>query len=135
MIIGIGNDIVDIRRIERAFARFGDRFARRCFTPTEIAKAHSRRAAGTEMEVYAKRFAAKEACAKALRTGFAKGVHMKDIGVVADPSGAPIIELSGGALSRLQELTPAGHNAYIHLSLSDEPPYSTAYVVVEARPK
>lgn len=132
MIIGIGNDLLDIRRLEKVMARFEERFAKRSFTEIERAKAESRRPGGTHIETYAKRFTAKEAMAKALGTGFAQGVYMKDIGVVSAPSGAPTFELTGGALKRLQEITPEGHKAVIHLTLTDEPPMAQAQVLIEA---
>lgn len=131
MIIGIGSDILDIRRLERVMARFENRFIARCFTPIEQAKA-DRRAGGGRMATYAKRFAAKEACAKALGTGFSQGVFMKDIGVVNDAAGKPALELAGGAQKRLQALVPAGKKAAIHLTLTDEPPIVKAMVVIEA---
>lgn len=134
MIIGTGTDIVDTRRIEAALARFGERFIRRCFTEDEIAKAERRRPGGTHIATYAKRFAAKEAMAKALGTGIAKGVRMKDIGVVNDENGKPDIVLAGVAAERLAGLLPPGHKAVIHLALSDEPPIAKASVMIEALP-
>ena len=131
MIIGTGSDLIDIRRIEATLTRFGTRFINRCFTPEEIAKAERRRPAGTHTATYAKRFAAKEAVVKALGTGFNHGVYMKDIAVVNDPLGKPEIRLTGGALARLQALTPAGQRAVLHLTLTDEPPLAQAYVVIE----
>ncbi len=135
MIIGIGSDLIDIRRVEKVMARFEKRFIARCFTPHEIAKAEKRRSGGTHIATYAKRFAAKEACSKALGTGFSQGVFMKDIGVVNLPSGAPTLKLSGGALNRLQSLTPKGYAAHIHLTLTDEPPLGNALVIIEALPE
>ena len=132
MIIGTGNDLIDIRRIEKTLARFGDRFIQRCFAPEEIAKAERRRAAGTHIATYAKRFAAKEACSKALGTGFNDGVYMRDIAVLNDRNGKPELHLSGGALVRLQSMTPAGKVPRIHLDLTDEPPLAMANVVIEA---
>lgn len=132
MIIGTGNDLIDIRRIEKTLARFGDRFIQRCFAPEEIAKAERRRAAGTHIATYAKRFAAKEACSKALGTGFNDGVYMRDIAVLNDRNGKPELHLSGGALARLQSMTPAGKVPRIHLALTDEPPLAMANVVIEA---
>ena len=131
MILGIGSDLIDIRRIERTLARFGERFTHRCFTPVERAKADRRllRAA-----TYAKRYAAKEACAKALGTGFRRGVFWRDIAVVNLPSGQPTIQLSGGAAVRLRELVPAGSAARIDLTLSDEPPLAQALVIISAVP-
>lgn len=134
MIIGTGTDIVDTRRIEAALARFGVRFINRCFTEDEIARAEKRRPGGTHIATYAKRFAAKEAMAKALGTGIAKGVRMKDIGVINDENGKPDIILSGVAAARLAALVPAGHRAVIHLTLSDEPPIAKASVMIEALP-
>lgn len=135
MILGIGNDLCDIRRIERALVRRGARFKQRCFTSVERDKATRREGAGTGGHVYAKRFAAKEACAKALGTGFSEGVYMKDIGVVEDKKGRPFLELTGGALMRLQEITPEGMYSRLHLTLSDEPPFANAFVVIEALPE
>ncbi len=132
MILGIGNDIVDITRIEKALARHKGRFEERCFTPIERAKAESRRGAKTHTQTYAKRFAAKEACAKALGCGIAKGISWQDIGVVNDDEGRPSLELSGEALECLERLTPAGMEARVHLSLSDEPPLAQAFVIIEA---
>lgn len=134
MIIGIGNDLVDIRRIETVLKRHGTRFETRCFTEHERAKAERRRASGTHIEVFAKRFAAKEACAKALGTGFSEDVYMRDIGVVEDATGRPFLKLTGGADRVLKRLMPAGMEPRLHLSLTDEPPYAQAYVVIEARP-
>jgi holo-[acyl-carrier protein] synthase len=132
MIIGIGNDLIDIRRIERTLERFGDRFIQRIFTPLEQKKAERRR---NRVETYAKRFAAKEACSKALGTGFRKGVFWRDLGVVNQPGGKPSMELTGGALKRLQELTPAGMKAQIDLTLTDEPPLGQAIVIISAVPE
>jgi holo-[acyl-carrier protein] synthase len=129
MIIGIGNDIVDIRRIEKALARWGDRFTQRSFTEIERRKSDRRaqRAAS-----YAKRFAAKEACSKALGTGFSHGVFMKDLGVVNEPSGKPTMALTGGAGLMLARLTPQGMTARVHLTITDEYPYAQAIVLIEA---
>jgi holo-[acyl-carrier protein] synthase len=135
MIIGTGSDIIDIRRVEKIMGRFEKRFIERCFTPAEQEKAERRRAGGTHIATYAKRFAAKEACSKALGTGFNHGVFMKDIGVVNAPSGAPTLELTGGALARLQSMLPPGTEPVIHLTLTDEPPLAQAFVIIEARPK
>ena len=131
MIIGIGSDLCDVRRIEKTLARFGQRFVDRVFTEVEQRKSDRRaeRAAS-----YAKRFAAKEACAKALGTGFSRDVFMKDLGVVNLPSGAPTLALTNGALKRLQDLTPSGHEAVIHVTLTDEYPTAMAFVMIEARP-
>lgn len=132
MIIGTGSDLLDITRMEKTLARFGERFISRCFTDEERRKAESRRGGGTHIATYAKRFAAKEACSKALGTGFSHGVFMKDIGVVNDEAGKPTLTLSGGALRRLEALTPAGKTAVIHLTLTDEPPMAKAFVIIEA---
>ncbi len=132
MIIGTGSDLLDITRMEKTLARFGERFINRCFTDEERRKAESRRGGGTHVATYAKRFAAKEACSKALGTGFSHGVFMKDIGVVNDYAGKPTLQLSGGALRRLEELTPHGKTAVIHLTLTDEPPIAKAFVIIEA---
>ena len=131
MIIGIGNDVIDIRRIEETLTRFGDRFIERIFTDVEIRKSERRaqRAAS-----YAKRFAAKEACSKALGTGFRKGVFWKDMGVVNEPSGKPTMVLSGGARDELDSLVPPGHSARIHLTITDDFPYAHAFVLIEALP-
>jgi holo-[acyl-carrier protein] synthase len=129
MILGIGSDLTNIDRIEKALARHGERFVRRVFTPAEKAKADRRK---NRAATYAKRFAAKEACAKALGTGIYRGVFFKDIGVVNLPSGQPTLELSGGALERLRKLTPKGTTAKIHLSLTDDAPWAQAFVVIEA---
>lgn len=132
MIIGTGSDLIDIRRVEKTLARFGARFIKRCFTAEEIAKAERRRGAGTHIATYAKRFAAKEACSKALGTGFSNGVFMKDIGVINDPLGRPTLKLTGGALKRLQSMTPAGKTAVLHVTLTDEPPLAAVSVIIEA---
>jgi len=132
MIIGIGNDLIDIRRIEKTLDRFGEKFIKRCFTDIEIAKAERRRGAGLYINTIAKRFAAKEACSKALGTGFSQGVFMKDIGVINDPTGRPTLQLTGGALKRLEALTPEGKVASIHITLTDEPPIAEAIVMIEA---
>jgi holo-[acyl-carrier protein] synthase len=132
MIIGIGNDITDIRRIEKVIERHGERFLARVFTDTERAKAERRR---RSVETYAKRFAAKEACAKALGTGIRGGVWWRDIGVVNLPSGRPTMQLTGGALKRLEALTPAGCDARIDLTITDEGPMAQALVIISAIPK
>jgi holo-[acyl-carrier protein] synthase len=129
MIIGFGNDLCDIRRIEHALARFGERFVRRCFTEIERAKSDGRACRAAS---YAKRFAAKEACAKALGTGLGFGVSWRDMGVVNLRSGKPTMQLTGGAAARLAALTPKGHEALIHLTLSDEYPLAQAQVIIEA---
>ena len=129
MILGIGSDLVDVRRIERVIARHGDRFILRIFTEVERAKADRR---STRIETYAKRFAAKEACAKALGTGLRNGVFWRDMGVVNLPSGRPTLKLSGGALARLQAITPKGYEAQIYLTITDEGPIAQAFVVISA---
>ena len=131
MIIGLGSDLCNIERIQNSLDRFGDRFKARVFTDVENAKAAKRpfTAAGT----YAKRFAAKEAFSKAVGTGFKRGVFMKDIGVVNARSGAPTLQLTGGAAARLAAITPDGHEAVIHLTLTDDHPWAQAFVVIEAR--
>ena len=130
MILGIGSDLTDIRRIESTLNRFGDRFLERCFTEIERRKAQSRSIAGPTL---ARRFAAKEACAKALGTGLRRGVFWRDMGVVNLPSGQPTLRLTGGAAERLAVMTPGGMEAVIHLSMTDDPPYAQAFVVIEAR--
>ena len=132
MIIGLGSDLCSIERIEAALTRHGDRFEQRCFTEVERAKAARR--PFTRAGTYAKRFAAKEAFSKAVGTGFHRGVYMRDIGVVNAPSGAPTLELTGGAAKRLAEMVPDGHEAVIHLTLTDDHPWAQAFVVIEARP-
>ena len=129
MIIGIGSDLSDIRRVEKSLARFGERFTHRVFTEVERARSERKpdRAAS-----YAKRFAAKEACAKALGTGMRRGVFWRDMGVVNLRSGQPTMALTGGALKRLKAITPEGMSAVIHLSLTDEHPYAQAFVIIEA---
>lgn len=129
MIVGIGNDIVDIRRIEQTLLRFGVRFTDRIFTETEKKKSDKRaqRAAS-----YAKRFAAKEACSKALGTGFRRGVFWKDMGVVNEMSGRPTMVLTGGAKAQLERLIPAGKTGKVHLTITDDHPYAQAVVIIEA---
>jgi holo-[acyl-carrier protein] synthase len=129
MIIGLGNDIIDIRRIERTFERFGDRFANRIFTELEQQKCDRR---AQRIASYARRFAAKEACSKALGTGFRKGVFWRDLGVVNLPSGKPTMQLTGGAAARLAELIPEGMIAQIDLTITDEPPQAQAIVLISA---
>jgi holo-[acyl-carrier protein] synthase len=129
MILGIGSDICDARRIAKVIERHGDRFTHRIFTETERKLADRRR---NRVETYAKRFAAKEACAKALGTGLRAGVWWRDMGVVNLPSGRPTIELSGGAKRRLQKITPAGYEARIDLTITDEGPMAHAFVVISA---
>jgi holo-[acyl-carrier protein] synthase len=129
MIIGIGSDLIDIRRVEKSIERFGDRFLDRIFTQLEKDKSNKRaqRAAS-----YAKRFAAKEACSKALGTGLRRGVFWRDMGVVNLPGGKPSMKLTGGALKRLQELTPPGHTVQIDLSITDDFPLAQAIVIISA---
>jgi holo-[acyl-carrier protein] synthase len=134
MIIGIGSDLCDIRRVEKTIARFGDRFIERVFTETERSKA-LRRTETLQAPTFAKRFAAKEACAKALGTGFNAGVFMSDLGVVNLPSGAPTLKLTGGAAARLAQLTPPGMVADIALTMTDEYPYAFAQVIISAVPR
>jgi holo-[acyl-carrier protein] synthase len=131
VIIGIGNDLIDIRRIENTLERFGERFTERCFTEIERQKSDRRRLRAPS---YAKRFAAKEACSKALGTGFRRGVFWRDLGVVNLKGGKPSMQLTGGALKRLRELTPAGMRAQIDLTLTDEPPLAQAIVIITAVP-
>ena len=131
MIIGVGADLCDIRRIQRSLERFGDRFKQRCFT--ELEQARSDRKPDPAWS-YAKRFAAKEACAKALGTGMRADVYWRDMGVVNHRSGQPTLALTGHASEHLQRLTPPGHEPRIHLTLSDEHPYALAFVVIEALP-
>ena len=132
MIIGLGSDLCNIERIQAALDRHGERFEKRCFTEVERAKAARR--PFTRAGTYAKRFAAKEAFSKAVGTGFYRGVYMKDIGVVNAPSGAPTLQLAGGAAKRLAEMVPDGHEAVIHLTLTDDHPWAQAFVIIEARP-
>ncbi len=131
MIIGIGSDLIDIRRVEKSIERFGERFTHRCFTPIERAKSDGRK---NRAASYAKRFAAKEACSKALGTGLSHGVFWTDMGVINLPGGKPTMALTGGAGEHLAKLLPAGHEAFIHLTITDEFPYAQAFVVIEARP-
>jgi holo-[acyl-carrier protein] synthase len=133
MIIGLGSDLCNIERIASSLNRFGERFVNRVFTDTERAKAEKRpfTSAGT----YAKRFAAKEAFSKAVGTGFKRGVFMKDIGVVNLPSGQPTLALTGGAKERLDAITPPGHAATIHLTMTDDHPFAMAVVIIEAVPQ
>ena len=129
MILGVGNDIVDIRRIENTLERYGERFITRCFTNVERTKSEGRRLRANS---YAKRFAAKEACSKALGTGIRKGVYWRDLGVVNSPSGKPSMVLTSGALARLMEITPPGMEPHIHLTITDEPPLASAIVIITA---
>jgi holo-[acyl-carrier protein] synthase len=131
MIIGIGSDLCDIRRIERSLQRFGDRFTHRVFTEGERARS-DRRAARAPSD--ARRFAAKEACAKALGTGLSHGVFWRDMEVVNLPGGKPTMRLTGGALERLRAMTPDGHEAVVHVSLTDDVPIAQAFVIIEALP-
>lgn len=133
MILGLGSDICDITRIEKALEKHGERFTLRVFS--ELERKRSERRAHFRAPSYAKRFAAKEACAKALGTGFSRGVFMSDLRVVNLPSGQPTMELHGGALGRLRQLTPPGMEAKIFVSLTDEYPYAYAQVIIEAQPK
>ena len=132
VVIGLGSDLCNIDRIANSIARFGDRFLDRLFTATERAKADRR--VITRTATYAKRFAAKEACAKALGTGFRRGVFWRDMGVVNLASGAPTLALTGGAAARLAELTPAGYTAAIHLTITDDHPWAQAIVLITASP-
>lgn len=129
MILGIGNDLCDIRRIDGVLNRFGDRFIRRCFTAYERKRVKKAVNPGEQL---AKFFAAKEAAAKALGTGFSNGVYLRDIGVIHDPLGKPMIKLTHGAKRRLEDIRPDGTTVNLHLALSDDPPYANAMVVIEA---
>lgn len=131
MIIGIGSDLIDIRRVEKSIERFGDRFTHRCFTDVERAKSDRRKERAAS---YAKRFAAKEACSKALGTGLAQGVFWRDMGVVNLPSGKPTMALTGGAADKLAAMTPDGHYAVVHLTITDDFPLAQAFVIIEALP-
>ncbi|AZO15867.1 MULTISPECIES: holo-ACP synthase [unclassified Mesorhizobium] len=131
MIIGIGSDLIDIRRIEKSLERHGQRFVQRIYTEVEQAKSERRAARAAS---YAKRFAAKEACAKALGTGMAEGVFWRDMGVINLPSGAPTMALTGGAAARLEKILPKGHRALIHLTITDDFPLAQAFVIIEAVP-
>jgi holo-[acyl-carrier protein] synthase len=132
MILGIGNDIIDARRVGKVIDRHGERFLSRIFTETERAKAERRK---NRVETYAKRFAAKEACSKALGTGIRSGVWWRDMGVVNLPSGRPTMQLTGGALKRLEAITPPGHSAQIDLTITDDGPMAQAIVIISAVPK
>jgi holo-[acyl-carrier protein] synthase len=132
MILGIGNDIIDARRVGKVIERHGERFLSRVFTETERAKAERRR---NRVETYAKRFAAKEACSKALGTGIRSGVWWRDMGVVNLPSGRPTMRLTGGALKRLESITPPDHTAQIDLTITDDGPMAQAIVIISAVPK
>ncbi|VVT15498.1 holo-ACP synthase [Rhizobium sp. EC-SD404] len=131
MIVGIGSDLIDIRRIEKTLERFGDRFIQRCFTEVEQARSERRKERAAS---YAKRFAAKEACSKALGTGLSMGVNWREMGVVNLPGGKPTMELTGGASRRLADLLPEGHEPVVHLTITDDYPLAQAFVVIEARP-
>ena len=133
MIIGLGSDLCNIERIQNSLDRFGERFIARVFTETERAKAERR--PFTRAGTYAKRFAAKEAFSKAVGTGFRRGVFMKDIGVVNKPSGAPTLALTGGAKERLDAITPPGHAAHVHLTMTDDHPFALAVVIITALPE
>jgi holo-[acyl-carrier protein] synthase len=131
MIVGLGSDLIDIRRIADTLERHGERFTARVFTEIERAKSDRRRERAAS---YAKRFAAKEACAKALGTGLSRGVFWRDMGVVNLPGGKPTMQLANGAATRLAEMTPAGHRAVVHLTITDDFPLAQAFVVIEALP-
>ena len=131
MIIGIGSDLIDIRRVEKSLERFGERFTSRCFTEVERNKSDRR---ANRAASYAKRFAAKEACSKALGTGIAQGVLGQDMGVVNLPGGKPTMALTGGAAVRLGKILPEGHRAAIHLTITDDFPLAQAFVIIEALP-
>ena len=130
MILGIGSDLIDIRRIEKTLARFGDRFTNRLFS--ELERKRAERRPGQRAATYAKRFAAKEACSKALGTGMKQGVFWKDMAVANLPSGQPTMRLSGGAAARLEGMTPVGFRAHIHVSLTDDYPLAQAFVIISA---
>ncbi|MEM1103956.1 MAG: holo-ACP synthase [Pseudomonadota bacterium] len=129
MIIGLGSDLIDIRRVEKTLERFGERFTNRVFTEVERAKSDRRRLRAAS---YAKRFAAKEACSKALGTGLSQGVYWRDMGVVNLPTGQPTMKLTGGAAKRLAKLAPAGKTPHIHLTITDDFPLAQAIVIIEA---
>ena len=133
MIIGIGSDIMNVDRIRNVIDRHGDRFINRVFATDEIQKAQSRAATGQDIATYAKRFAAKEACAKALGTGVMHGVFLKDMVLTNDGHGKPTIHLRGGAADHLARILPAGHQGHIHVSITDDGPITQAFVVIEAR--
>ena len=132
MIIGIGSDLCDIRRIEKSLERFGARFTERCFTEVERRRSDRKKLRAAS---YAKRFAAKEAAAKALGTGIHEGVFWRDVGVVNLPPGKPTLEMTAGAAAKLQALTPPGHRAIVHLTITDEYPLAQAFVIIEAVPE
>lgn len=131
MIVGIGSDLIDIRRIENSLERYGERFIQRIYTEAEQHRSEARRGRAAS---YAKRFAAKEACAKALGTGISQGVFWRDMGVVNLPGGKPTMQLTGGAATRLAGLLPQGHRAAIHLTITDDYPLAQAFVIIEALP-
>ncbi len=131
MILGIGSDLIDIRRIEKSLERYGERFVERIFTEIEQAKSERRKQRGAS---YAKRFAAKEACSKALGSGIAHGVYWRDMGVVNLPGGKPTMHLTGGAAARLEKLVPEKHHPVIHLTITDDFPLAQAFVIIEAVP-
>lgn len=131
MIIGIGSDLIDIRRIEKSLERHGERFVARIYTDIEKARSERRKARAAS---YAKRFAAKEACSKALGSGISDGVYWRDMGVVNLPSGKPTMHLTGGAARKLERLLPDGHRAVIHLTITDDFPLAQAFVIIEALP-
>jgi len=131
MIIGLGSDLIDIRRIEKSLERFGERFTNRVFTPVEQAKSDKRKQRAAS---YAKRFAAKEACSKALGTGISKGVFWRDMGVVNLPSGKPTFVLTGGAKTQLDRMIPEGMEAMVHLTITDDYPLAQAFVIIEGVP-
>ncbi|MEP2944229.1 MAG: holo-ACP synthase [Hyphomicrobiales bacterium] len=131
MIIGLGSDLINIHRVEATLSKFGERFTHRVFTEVERQKSDRRNQRAAS---YAKRFAAKEACSKALGTGLSKGVYWRDMGVVNAPSGKPTMKLTGGAQKQLQTLMPEGHEAVIHVTITDDDPWAQAFVIIEAMP-
>lgn len=136
MILGLGNDLIDIRRIEKTLERFGDRFIKRIYTDVEQAKANRRKGAGQAYAAtYAKRYAAKEAASKALGTGFRQGVYWRDLGVINLPSGKPTVHMTGGAAERLESMIPEGMEARVELTITDEYPLAEAMVIITAVPK
>ena len=134
MILGIGTDLCNIDRIEATLARFGDRFRQRVFTERELATAARRAGAGNEAATLAKRWAAKEACSKALGTGLRMGIAWRDMAVGNLATGQPVMRVTGWAAARLAAMTPPGHEAVLHVTLTDDPPWAQAFVVIEARP-
>ncbi|MDE0801006.1 MAG: holo-ACP synthase [Rhodospirillaceae bacterium] len=136
MILGLGNDLIDIRRIEKTLQRFGDRFIERIYTDVEQAKANRRKGSGQAYAAtYAKRYAAKEAASKALGTGFRQGVYWRDLGVINLPSGKPTVHMTGGAAERLESMIPEGMEARVELTITDEYPLAEALVIITAVPK